>query len=128
MILKYKKGNNAWVYKKVNDVTIGKADITDIINKYINKNTGKIDITDFNYDEAADLIINRFQESLQHGISYGYVKDTIKEVLENPIHLLIEESKDDDFEGFKRTTYSVMFINTETYLMTDEGKTIERLL
>jgi len=44
MILKYKSGNNAWVYKHVGDITIGKADISEVISKYIDKDTGKINI------------------------------------------------------------------------------------
>lgn len=115
MILKYKSGNNAWVYKHIGDVTIGKADISEVISKYIDKNTGKININKDNFSNALIDIYEVFRKVIG-SISYSHTVESTKELMKYTQYVLAKEND------------NVLYITSEAYLMSDNGKTIERLL
>lgn len=126
MILKFKrgKGSNAWHYEQLSNAVIGRVDFSSIITKYINKDTGKLDINLDNYNEIKNDV--RYIIENEIGYSYflnGYVENIIKElqiILKNTNYIIVKNrnhNKDD-----------VKLIATEAYLMLDDGKTIERLI
>lgn len=119
MILKYKKkDSSAWFYEHVGNVIIGKVDFSNIITKYISKDSGEPDINDDNFSDVFNNVYDAVEKEVGRNSLTGDI-DSIKDLLKKTYYVIVKEN---NYNG------NLKLISTEAYLMTDEGKTIERLL
>ena len=71
MILKFKRrsNSNAWYYEQFNNAIIGKIDFSSVVTKYINKDTGKLEVNKENYPN----ILEDISQVVQNEIGYRYI-------------------------------------------------------
>jgi len=126
MILKYKLNDSTWKYKSAKDITVSKVDIRDIINKHMDKITGTIIPSDDINEELCDIFCkanifaNCGEAIVNATVDYKTNKFHPEQLLKYWSLLLI------DFYNLENR--DTIILHSETYLMTDDGKTIERLM
>ena len=122
MVIKYRTKNEAWVYKTLKDFFISELDIFDIVFKYTNNGTKVLELTTGMHDnEALYEILNKINKTFDDMYSFNLCTYELTCATK---YLLVGYS-DDNNERYK---YNCIIINKEAYLMSDEGKTIERLI
>lgn len=118
MILKYKLNNGSWRFISLTDFVVGKVDISGIYNKYLNKDTGK-----FNpnmEDGSLYKLRNIFDEAAFYGLDFNDTYEICygdKIVNEHMNYVVVSYNNDKN-----------LVLYNETYLMADDGRTIERLI
>jgi hypothetical protein len=119
MILKYKMKNGAWRFITLNDFTVAKIDITDTYNKHIDEETGKVELVYCGGKDTSREIIDLFYSAsfykLNDSNKYEIFNDNIINKYMNYIVISYNEKFD-------------LILYDEAYLMSDEGKTIEKLM
>ncbi|HHT97024.1 MAG TPA: hypothetical protein GXZ90_03920 [Clostridiales bacterium] len=129
MILKYKLDNGRWKWVTLKNFSIDKLDITNIYNKYIDKDTGVIDYASLDGDIGYE-IYSEFKALFQNAADYDIHHDAHnilydKNIINKHMTYLVvsfEEGVSDSKKG------ESIIIYNEAYLMSDEGRTIEKLL
>lgn len=127
MILKYKQDNGRWRFITLTDFSVGKVDITDIYNKYIDDETGKFNPNSKKAKDSLEIyqaIGKLFQGAADYNI-YSQANRLIynPEIIDKHMHYLVVSLND-----LNDGKSDVLIIYNEAYLMSDEGKTIEKLM
>jgi hypothetical protein len=122
MILKYKLENGSWRFVTLNDFTVGKVDITEVYNKYLDKETGKVNLSYCSSGDSGGWEIRKLFDNV------SYYDDSTKS---NISRILYDEKVINKYMHYIVVSYNegnCLVLYDEAYLMSDEGKTIEKLM
>lgn len=120
MILKYKLENGSWRYITLTDFVIGKVDITEVYNKYLDKETGKFQIEYCGYTDDVYELTRLFERVAYYPFNTYDIRSILRKndiVNKHMNYTVISYNKDNN-----------LILYNEAYLMSDSGKTIEKLM
>lgn len=119
MILKYKLKNGSWRFIGLTDFVVGKVDISEVYNKYLDKETGKLNPKDESGFPRFELK-NLFEQAAYYKLEFNDTYDILynNEIINKYMHYGVISYNND----------KCLVLYDEAYLMSDEGKTIEKLM
>jgi hypothetical protein len=122
VILKYKLDNGAWRFISLSDFTSCKVDTTELYNSYIDDTRDKLK---FDYCSCInDEAYFQFEQLFKKAAYYNLVESNFNLIM-------INENIINKYTHYLVVSFNYIYdyiLYDEAYLMSDEGKTIEKLM